>query len=155
MREHGKDGLFEKEDKMSILRKQDNVQAKDSLKAGKGKIKKMKIDKELEKKIGQLQLMEQNIQNIVLQKQMFQTQLFEIENALKELGKSKGQIYKIIGPIMVASKKDDLKKDLDSKKEVMELRIKNLEKQEESIKTKASEMQSEVMGKLKNVQEGS
>ena len=50
---------------------------------------------------------------------------------------------------MVSAKKEDLKKDLQSKKEVVELRIKTLEKQESQMKEKASEMQSEVMEKLK------
>ncbi len=109
----------------------------------------MQINKETEEKIGQLQLMEQNLQNILMQKQAFQTQLFEIDNALKELEKTKDETYKIVGPIMVAANKKDIKDDLQSKKEILELRIKNLEKQERKIKDEATQLQSEVMKKLK------
>ncbi|MEM4245515.1 MAG: prefoldin subunit beta [Candidatus Nanoarchaeia archaeon] len=109
----------------------------------------MQVSKETEEKIGQLQLMEQNIQNILMQKQAFQTQLFEIENALKELEKTKEETYKIVGPIMVAANKKELKDDLQAKKEVVELRIKNLEKQEKKIKEEAAQIQGEVMKKLK------
>ena len=109
----------------------------------------MQINKETEEKIGQLQLMEQNMQNIIMQKQAFQTQLFEVDNALNEIEKTKDETYKIVGPIMVATSKKELKDDLQSKKEILELRIKNLEKQEKKIKEEATQLQTEVMKKLK------
>ena len=107
------------------------------------------MSKETEQKIGQLQLMEQNLQNFIIQKQTFQTQLFEIDNALKELETSKDKTYKIVGTVMIASKKEDLIKELKEKKSVIELRIKTLEKQEKAIKEKAANMQTEIMSQLK------
>lgn len=118
------------------------------LKRDKMKVK-QKIPKETEQKIIQLQLLEQNLQNFLIQKQTFQAQLLEIENSLEELEKTKEKVYKIVGTIMIASQKEDLKKDLKSKKEIIELRIKNLEKQEAKIKEKATELQSSVMQELK------
>lgn len=109
-----------------------------------------KMSKDTEQKIGQLQLMEQNLQNFLMQKQTFQTQLFEIENALKELEKTTDKTYKIVGTIMIASKKEDLIKELKEKKSIVELRIKSLEKQEKTIKEKASQMQTDIMSQLKN-----
>ncbi|MAG50443.1 prefoldin subunit beta [archaeon] len=108
----------------------------------------MKINKETQEKIDRLQLIEQNLQSILIQKQTFQGQLLEIENALKELTNKK-DVYKIIGAIMVASKKEDLEKELNQKKEILDLRLKNIEKQEEKIKEGATELQSEVMKNLK------
>ena len=43
----------------------------------------------MENKIAQLQMIEQNIQNVLMQKQTFQSQLIEVENALEEIEKSK------------------------------------------------------------------
>ena len=106
------------------------------------------MTKETEQKIQQLQLIEQNFQQILMQKQQFQSQLIEIESALKELEEAK-EAYKIVGNIMVSSSKEDLKKDLEQKKEIINLRIKNFEKQEKSLKEKASSMQAEVMEELK------
>lgn len=106
--------------------------------------------KESEKKIQELQLLEQNIQNLLLQKQTFQARLLENENALKELDKSgKKETYKIIGNIMVSVNKEKLKTDLKNEKEVIELRIKNIEKQESTIKERASRLQQEVLKELK------
>ena len=99
---------------------------------------------EAEKKLNQLQMLEQSMQNLLMQKQQFQLQQVEIESALKELEKV-NEAYKIIGNIMVLSKKDDLKTDLSSKKEIVELRIKNMEKQENQLREKASKLQNEVL----------
>ena len=98
--------------------------------------------------ITQLQLMQQNLQNIMMQKQQFQKQITEVESALSEI-KDTNQAYKIVGNIMVSSKKEDLQKELTQKKEVIELRIKNFDKQEETLKTKAEELQKKVMEKIK------
>ena len=108
----------------------------------------MKMEKTTEEKIQQLQLIEQGMQNFLMQKQQFQGQLVEVESAIKELEKSK-DAFKIVGNIMVSADKEELLKDLKSKKETVELRIKTLEKQEKQMKEKATAMQSEVMEKLK------
>jgi prefoldin beta subunit len=106
-----------------------------------------KEDKESDIKIQQLQLMEQSMQNFLAQKQQLQTHLIEIESALAELENSE-KTYKIIGNIMVATKKEDLKKDLERKKENVELRINNIDKQEEKIKAKANQLQKDVLGAM-------
>lgn len=110
----------------------------------------MKIPKEAEQKILQLQLLEQNIQALSMQRQTFQSQLFEIDNALEELKESKDKVYRVVGGIMILSNKQNIEKDLKSKKEVLELRIKNLESQEKKVKEKAEEIQKEVLKQLKN-----
>jgi len=107
------------------------------------------VNKEAEQKINQLQLFEQSLQNLLLQKQQFQMQLVEIESALTELDKG-DTAYKIVGNIMVLSKKEDLKSDLTSKKEIADLRLKTLEKQENQIKEKAEKIRSEVLEGMKN-----
>ena len=105
------------------------------------------VPKGSEKKLSQLQMLEQSMQNMMMQKQQFQLQQVEIESALKELEKV-NEAYKIIGNIMVLSKKEDLKNDLTSKKEVIELRIKSMEKQEDQLREKASKLQSEVLKEM-------
>ena len=105
------------------------------------------ISKESEKKLSQLQMIEQSMQNLLMQKQQFQLQQVEMESALKELEKV-NEAYKIVGNIMVLSKKADLKDNLSSKKEIIELRIKNMEKQEAQLRDKATKLQTEVMKEM-------
>ncbi len=100
-----------------------------------------------DEKIKQLQLFEQNLQVLGSQKQQFQAQLIEINSALSEL-EGTDEAYKIIGNIMVRSDKEKLLSDLKEKKEMVEIRIKNLEKQEDQIKQRTKKLQQEVMKEM-------
>ena len=105
-------------------------------------------DQDTEQKIQQLQILEQSLQNFLGQKQQFQVQLVEIESALNEL-ENTNKAYKIVGNIMVEAEKTELKADLQSKKEMLELRIKTMEKQETQVREKTSKLQSEILKKMK------
>jgi len=107
------------------------------------------MNNETEKKIQQLQLIEQNLQNVSMQKQAFQMQLMENENASGELSKTKKDAYKIVGTIMISANKENLEKELKEQRDVLDLRIKSLEKQEKIFKEKAEEIQKEVMKEIK------
>ena len=106
------------------------------------------VDKKAsEEKIAQLQLLEQNMQNFNMQKQQFQMQLNEIASALENL-KDSEKAYKIVANIMVSAKKEDLEGELKQKKEMLDIRIKKLEKQEEEIRVKSQKIQKEVLGSM-------
>lgn len=113
----------------------------------------MKNQKETEERISQLQLIEQNSQNLLMQRQNFQAQLFEINSALEEVKKTKDKIYKIIGPIMVAVEKQTTESNLNSLKEIIEIKIKSFEKQEAKLREKAEELQKEILKEIKNKNE--
>ncbi|MBC8495402.1 prefoldin subunit beta [archaeon] len=106
------------------------------------------MDKATEEKIAELQAIEQNLQRFLTQKQQFQSQIIELESALKEIPDAK-ETHKIIGNIMVAVDKNKLENDLKEKKEMFELRLKSIEKQETSMREKADSIQKEVMEKMK------
>lgn len=110
----------------------------------------MAKDNVTENKIAQLQALEQNIQNLLSQKQTFQSSIVELDNALLEVSKSAGKVYKIVGNIMVVSDRDSISNDLNSRREIVSLRIKSLEKQENQLKEKAASLQSEVLAQIKD-----
>ena len=98
-----------------------------------------------EKQVERLQVLEQTMQSIVMQKQNFQTQLAELENALDEVNKSDNNPFRMVGGIMVEANKDDVIKELDSKKEMADLRLKTIEKQESKTQEEVKSLQEEVM----------
>ena len=108
----------------------------------------MEMSQDTEQKISQLQMFEQGLQSFLGQKQQFQMQLVEIESALNEI-EGTDKSYKIVGNIMVEADKAELKTDLSSKREVLELRIKSIEKQETQVREKASKLQQEIMTQMK------
>ena len=78
----------------------------------------------------------QQWQVVVMQKEQFVLQLSEIENTLRELEKVQGDVYKISGSVMFKKDKDDIVKELKEKKDLLELKIKSLEKQEKALREK-------------------
>src|SRR3989344_343235 len=97
----------------------------------------------------QLQALEQNLQNFLTQKQSFQMQLMEVDSALRELEKV-DTAYRIIGNILVEADKAALTEELKSKKEMADIRIRSIEKQEKNLREKAQELQKKALGKLKS-----
>ena len=107
------------------------------------------IDEETARQIQELQLLEQNLQNFMLQKNAFTLEKNESENALEEMKKTDEDVYKIIGQVMIKSKKSAVEKELQHKKDIIELRIKSIEKQEDLIKSQLMKKRDEVMKKLR------
>ena len=107
------------------------------------------IDKETKKKISKLQMLEQRLQSLAMQKQTFQTQSMESDNALREIDNSE-DTYKVVGNVMISVEKNELKKELTSKKEMADMKVTNLEKEEKKLREEATELQKEVMGSIKN-----
>ena len=105
------------------------------------------MNEETQEKVNDLSMLEQNVQHLAAQRQSFQAQLLEIESAIEELGSSK-DAYKIIGSIMVKVEASKLKEELESKKKLIEIRIKSAEKQEELIKEKSKKIQEEIMASI-------
>ena len=111
---------------------------------------KEKIDEETAGKLQEMAILEQSVQNLSLQKQSLQFEINEMLSALEELGKSsEKEAFKIVGQIMVKSKKEDLEKELNERKDMAELRVKSIGKQEQSLRERLLSMRDEVMKKLK------
>ena len=108
-----------------------------------------KITQEDQEKIQQLQIFEQNLQNLLLQKQAFQLELNETENALEEVKKTKEDVYKMAGQIMIKVPKKQVEEELGKKKDILSLRTKSIEKQEEQFTQEAEKLKEEVMNKIK------
>jgi prefoldin beta subunit len=89
---------------------------------------------------------------ITQQRQQVEIQLKETEEALKEIeaATEKTPIYKSIGTLLIKTKgKNDIKKELTTTKESLELRKTTLEKQEGRSREKLTELQSKVESSLK------
>tara|TARA_Y100000310_G_C20703043_1_gene831892 strand:+ start:6905 stop:7237 length:333 start_codon:yes stop_codon:yes gene_type:complete len=108
----------------------------------------MEMKKDFEQDVSQLQVLEQNLQNLGMQKQNMQLQVMEIEGSLKELDTYEGSAYKIIGPVMIEADRENLVKDLNEKKEVLNTRLKSVEEQESSLKKNFESIQKKLMKNL-------
>ena len=109
----------------------------------------MEFDKETQEKIQELQGFEQNLQGLIMQKQAFQMEQTETKNALSEISKSKDDVFKLIGNIMVKTNKKELEEELSKKQELISLRLKSIETQETDLTNQAEELKKELMKKIK------
>ena len=95
-------------------------------------------------KVEQLQLLQQNLQNLLLQKNQLEMQQTEVTSALAQITDSP-HVYKILGKVMVAADKNIIKNELEEKKEMIDVRLKNFQAQEKKIQDNIQKLQKEVV----------
>jgi len=96
-------------------------------------------------KIQEIQILEQNIQNLLLQKQAFDMELSETKAALGEIENAKDDIFKIIGQLMIKADKNKVKEELSNKEKILDLRLNTIEKQETSLTEKLTSLREEII----------
>mgnify|MGYP001558793506 CR=1 FL=1 len=103
-------------------------------------------------KITQLQLLQQNLQNVLSQKQQIESEIIEVNSAVSQL-QSTSSAYKIVGKIMVSVARENLISELGARGEVLEIRLQNCTKQEEKIKASMEKVQQEVVQEMRSKNE--
>ena len=100
---------------------------------------------ELQQKLMEFQDLQRQLQMVSSQKQQLILQSEEIKMAEGELAKSeKGTIYRYIGPLLIETTKTDASADLKDKRELFEMRVSVLEKQETKMRPKYDELRNEL-----------
>ena len=98
---------------------------------------------ELQKQLAEFQDIQRQLQFTSGQKQQLQLQVEELKMAEEELGKAeKGGIYRAVGPLLLETTKTEAGADLKGKKELFELRINVLAKQEEKLRPRFDELRA-------------
>ncbi|MCK4300000.1 MAG: prefoldin subunit [Planctomycetes bacterium] len=91
---------------------------------------------------------------ISAQKQQLQIQSMTMKQALDELAKTKEKkVYKAVGNILIQSDTAKVKKELEEKKSSADLRLKTIQKQEDSLINKLNKLKSEIESSQKPVTE--
>ena len=96
-------------------------------------------------KIQEMQILDQNVQNLFLQKQSFQIEISETQLALKEIENSGDEIFKMVGQLMIRSDKAKVKEELLNKERFLDIRIKSIEKQENSLTEKLEKLREDII----------
>ena len=109
---------------------------------------------DLEKTLGEVQATNQQLQALLMQKQTLTVQSREVELALEEVEKANDDVYKSIGPIIMKSSKEQLKKELAEMKEQIGFHVKTIEKQEKRIKDSLTAAQTKLQQLVKPSQSG-
>jgi prefoldin beta subunit len=104
----------------------------------------------IQEKLTRLQQLQNTMQQLVLQKQRLDLELNESERALKTLEDvpSDAKVYKSAGAILVEKRKDDVVKELEERKEFLEMRSKVLVKQEGNTRERLTSLQESLQKEL-------
>jgi prefoldin beta subunit len=69
----------------------------------------------------------------------------ELERTSEELSKSKGDVYRNVGSLLVkVDNKDELKAEIEESLETTDIRVKGLERQEKSLREKYESLQETI-----------
>jgi prefoldin beta subunit len=100
----------------------------------------------LQEQLAKMQQSQQNLQNIMAQKQQLEIENLETDKALEELKKTgdNDTVYKHAGSILIKSNKTDLIADLEERKELSKTRVTVLAKQEERVKESLKEQETKI-----------
>jgi prefoldin beta subunit len=100
--------------------------------------------------VAQLQQIQQQLQAVAAQKAQVEALLKETEASLEEVQKASEDtpIFKTAGNVLVRVDKESLLKELQEKKDTYEIRLKTLERQEERLKERLTEMHKKIQSLL-------
>lgn len=112
-----------------------------------------RLPPQVQQRLLRLQQLQQTLQGVLTQKQQLELELNEVEQALSELEKltDAAVIYKSIGSLLVKSKKTKVTTELNERKELLNMRINVLGKQEERLRTQAKGLQEKLQRDLRSV----
>ncbi len=101
---------------------------------------------QVQNQLAQLQQLQQQAQAVMSQKAQIEGLIRETEAALKELEKSGDDavIYKSVGELLFKADKAKLTEELKERKDMMELRLKTMAKQEERIQSRFTQLQEQL-----------
>jgi len=110
------------------------------------------VPPELEQYAVKLQQLRARLGQVQAEKGVVQAELKEIERALELLkgASPDALVFKSAGHLMVKVSKEDAEKELSDRKDILELRLKALERQESSLSSEIKDLEAkinEIMGR--------
>jgi len=93
-------------------------------------------------------ILQQQLRNVLIQKEAIKLQIAEIDTALSELEKTKEEkVYKVVGNVMIKKSKEEVEKELKESKEDLEIRVESLGKIEKDLIEKIKNIEERLKGK--------
>ena len=100
----------------------------------------------LREQVSRLQQLQQNLQAIMMQKQQVELEVVESDRALEELKKIEqdNTVYKSAGPLLIKANREDVLKELEEKRDLLNTRTMVLGKQETRVKENLKEVENKI-----------
>lgn len=112
---------------------------------------------QLRDQLNQYQNLQQQLQMVAQQKAQFEMQLKDLEKAKEALGEAADdtEVYRSVGSLLLKTPgKGVVLKDVEEDHETMEVRVKNLSRQQAKLTESLTELQSKIQNGLARMQQG-
>jgi len=112
-----------------------------------------KLRPQVQQRLLRLQQLQQTLQAVLTQKQQLELELNEVEQAQSELEKltDEAVIYKSIGSLLVKSERTKVTTELKERKDLLNMRITVLGKQEERLRVQMKDLQTKLQQDLRPI----
>jgi len=112
-----------------------------------------RLPPQVQQRLLRLQQLQQTLQGVLTQKQQLELELTEVEQALSELEKltDASVIYKSIGSLLVKAEKAKVTTELNERKDLLNMRINVLGKQEERLRIQVKDLQEKLQQDLRPI----
>lgn len=111
----------------------------------------VELSNEAQELLLKVQTQNQRLQDLIIQKQNFEMQNSEVEEALKEI-EGREEIYKEVAGLLIKTDKEKVKKDLEEESEMIEVRKKQIDTREKQLKKELEEDQKRLMAIIQGAQ---
>jgi len=100
----------------------------------------------LNKKLEEFEALRQTYLALLYQKQKIEEELLEVDNAIKELENMKNEenVFVMIGNVLIRKNRDSVMNELKERRDVLDIRIKSLDKQEVQLRERLTNLQNEI-----------
>lgn len=107
------------------------------------------LDEETQVEIQNLQILEQNFQQLLMQKNAFSMEANETDYIIKEVEKSSGEVSRIIGSqVVIKTTKEKILEDMKNKQKLISTRMKQLDEQEKKFSEQIESLREKIMKKI-------
>jgi prefoldin beta subunit len=112
-----------------------------------------RLPPQIQERLLRLNQLQQTLQSIVAQKQQVELELTEVEQSSTELQKltDDAVIYKATGSLMIKTERPKMMTELSERKELLNMRVQALTKQEERYRSQVKEVQTKLQQDLNPV----
>lgn len=105
-----------------------------------------KLPPEVQTQLLKLQQLQSQLERLSYEKSVIDSELREVNKVLEELSTlpTDTTVYKILGNLLVKKDKSTIEKELSDRKEILELRSRTYQKQEDLLKKQFDDLQRKV-----------
>jgi prefoldin beta subunit len=109
-----------------------------------------RLPPKIQEQLARIQQLQNTLQSLILQKQRLDLEMSETERALKTLESipENARVYKAVGSILVEKSRDEVMKELNERKEFLEMRSKVLARQETKTRERLTTLQRNLQREL-------